>query len=74
MLDTVKLFPRFRIGRTPIEIYDYPVGITVAEVVAEKGNPVGDLGIVLVNSRHVHLDWELAEDDTLAIFPLQGGG
>ena len=71
---TVKLFASFRTGRTPIETSKYPVGTTVAQVVAGKGIPVADLGIMLINSRHVHLDRELAEGDTLAIFPLLGGG
>ena len=71
---TVKLFASFRTDRTPIEIRDYPDGTTVADVVAEKGIPVGELGIMLINSRHVHLDRVLAEGDILAIFPLLGGG
>ena len=71
---TVKLFASFRTGRTPIEICDYPAGATVAEDVAQKGIPVADLGIMLLNHRHVHLDRELADGDVLAIFPLLGGG
>lgn len=71
---TVKLFASFRTGRTPIEICHYPDGATVADVVAEKGIPVGEIGIMLINCRHVHLDRELAEGDLLAIFPLLGGG
>ena len=71
---TVKLFASFRTGRTPIEIRDYPAGTTVADVVAEQGIPVAELGIMLINHRHVHLDRELADGDILAIFPLLGGG
>jgi len=71
---TVKLFASFRAGRTPIETRDYPVGSTVADVVSEKGIPVADIGIMMINSRHVHLDRELAEGDVLALFPLLGGG
>ena len=71
---TVKLFASFRTGRTPIEICEYPAGTTVADVVAEKGIPVAELGIMLINARHVHLDRELADGDLLAIFPLLGGG
>ena len=71
---TVKLFASFRTGRTPMEVCDYPPGTTVADVVAEKGIPVADLGIILVNHRHVHLDRELADGDILALFPLLGGG
>jgi molybdopterin converting factor small subunit len=71
---TVKLFASFRTGRAPIEICDYPPGTTVADVVTEKGIPVPELGIMLVNCRHVQLDRQLAEGDILAIFPLLGGG
>ena len=71
---TVKLFASFRTGRTPIEICSYPAGATVADVVAEKGIPEAEIGIMLINSRHVHLDRLLAEGDVLAIFPLLGGG
>jgi sulfur-carrier protein len=71
---TVKLFASFRTGRTPKETRDYPVGTTVADVVAEQEIPVAEIGIMLVNSRHVHLDRELADGETLAIFPLLGGG
>jgi len=71
---TVKLFASFRAGRTPIEVCDYPVGTSVADVVADKGVPVAEIGIMLVNCRHVHLDRELSDGDLLAIFPLLGGG
>jgi len=71
---TVKLFASFRTGRTPIEVCDYPVGTSVADVVAEKGIPVAEIGIMLVNCRHVQLDRELVDGDLLAIFPLLGGG
>ena len=71
---TVKLFASFRTGRTPIEVCDYSDGTTVQQVVAQKGIPVADLGIMLLNHRHVHLDRVLADGDVLAIFPLLGGG
>ena len=71
---TVKLFASFRTGRVPIEACSYPPDTTVAEVVAEKGIPVQEIGIVLINHRHVKLDRVLADGDTLAIFPLLGGG
>ena len=71
---TVKLFASFRTGRTPIEICDYPAGTTVADLVSERGIPVTELGIMLINCRHVHLDRELADGDIVAIFPLLGGG
>jgi sulfur-carrier protein len=71
---TVKLFASFRTGRTPMEVCDYPAGTTVGDVVAEKGIPVTELGIMLINCRHVHLDRDLVDGDLLSIFPLLGGG
>lgn len=71
---TVKLFASFRDGRTPVETCDYPPGSKVADVVAQKGIPVAEIGIMLVNCRHVQLERELADGDLLAIFPLLGGG
>ena len=71
---TVKLFATFRNGRTPLETRNYPVGTTVADLVAEREIPVAEIGIMLVNCRHVQLDRELADGDLVAIFPLLGGG
>lgn len=71
---TVKLFATFRIGRFSIESRDYPEGTTVADVVRELSLPENEVGIMMVNSRHVKLDHRLAEGDTLALFPLLGGG
>ncbi len=71
---TVKLFASFRTGRTPVETKDYPPGTKVADIIAEQRIPVAELGIIMVNSRHVSVDRELVDGDTLAIFPLLGGG
>jgi molybdopterin converting factor small subunit len=71
---TVKLFANFRHGRFNIEVRQYPPGTTVGQIVEEIGIPKNELGILLVNSRHVALDRELHDGDTLALFPLVGGG
>ena len=71
---TVKLFATFRTGRFTIEPRDYPEGTTVADVVRDLNLAEKELGIMLVNSRHVKLDHRLAAGDTLALFPLLGGG
>lgn len=71
---TVKLFATFQRGRFIIEQRDYPAGTTVGAIAAELDLPEADLGIVMVNSRHVKLDRELADGDVLALFPLVGGG
>jgi molybdopterin converting factor small subunit len=71
---TVKLFASFRTGRFEIETVDYPAGTTVADVADGLKLPQSELGIMMINSRHVKLERVLVEGDTLALFPLLGGG
>jgi molybdopterin converting factor small subunit len=71
---TVKLFASFRAGRFEIETGDYPAGTTVADVADSLKLPHSELGIMMVNNRHVKLERVLAEGDILALFPLLGGG
>lgn len=71
---TVKLFATFRTDRFDIETRDYPEGTTVGGVVDDLQLPREQLGILMINGRHVDLDRVLAEGETLAIFPLVGGG
>jgi molybdopterin synthase sulfur carrier subunit len=71
---TVKLFASFRTGRFDIESVDYPAGTTVADVADGLKLPLSELGIMMINGRHVKLDRPLADGDTLALFPLLGGG
>jgi molybdopterin converting factor small subunit len=71
---TVKLFATFQKGRFQIEEREYPPGTLVGSIIAELQIPVESLGIVMINHRHVKLDRELVAGDTLAIFPLVGGG
>lgn len=71
---TVKLFATFQKGRFVIEQREYPPGTLVGSVVSELQIPAESLGVVMINHRHVNLDRELADGDTLAIFPLVGGG
>jgi len=71
---TVKLFATFQKGRFVIEQREYPPGTLVGSVISELQIPQASLGVVMINHRHVNLDRELADGDTLAIFPLVGGG
>jgi len=71
---TIKLFATFRQGRFDIELRNYPEGTKVKDVVNELKLSEQELGILMVNSRHVDLDRVLVEGETLAIFPLVGGG
>ncbi|MSN26468.1 MAG: MoaD/ThiS family protein [Geobacter sp.] len=74
MIITVKLFASFRSGRFDIKSCEYPPGTTVADVADSLKLPQGELGIMMINSRHVKLERVLVEGDTLALFPLLGGG
>jgi len=71
---TVKLFASFRTGRFDIENGDYPEGTTVGDIADSLMLPRTELGIMMINNRHVKLDRLLEEGDTLALFPLLGGG
>lgn len=71
---TVKLFATFRKDRFDVDVREVPPGTTVSRVVREAHLPEKEIGIVLVNSRHADLSRELADGDTVAIFPLVGGG
>lgn len=70
----VKLFATFRAGRFDIETRQYPDGMTAGQIIDELQLPREKLGIVMVNSRHIDLDRAMRDGETLAIFPLVGGG
>lgn len=71
---TIKLFATFRVGRFASKVQECLPGTTVGEIIGELKIPEKELGMVLVNSRHVELDQQLNEGDSLSIFPLVGGG
>jgi molybdopterin converting factor small subunit len=71
---TVKLFATFRIGHFAEEIQEYPAGTRIAEVIGKLQIPEPQVGMIMLNNRHAEPDQELHEGDTLAIFPLVGGG
>jgi molybdopterin converting factor small subunit len=71
---TVKLFATFRVGRFDVATRDYPPGTRIVDVIGELGIPETEIGMIMVNSRHAEPDRELQEGDSLALFPLVGGG
>ena len=71
---TVKLFATFRNGRFKVADRDLPAGTDCRVIVAGLGLTDEEIGIVLVNGRHEPLDHVLRDGDTLALFPLVGGG
>jgi molybdopterin converting factor small subunit len=71
---TVRLFLSFRTGRFHTETMECPAGITVAGVATRLALPDDKVGLVLVNDRQADFRRELADGDTLALFPVVGGG
>jgi molybdopterin converting factor small subunit len=71
---TVKLFAGFRDNRFKVAEKDYPETTTVNDVLNELGINVPELGVALINGRHVQKEQELTEGVTLSLFPKVGGG
>ncbi len=71
---TVKLFAYFRDNRFVAEVHDYPDNITVGDIVDGLGIDRNEIGITMLNSKHCSFEDRPAESDTLAIFPMVGGG
>ncbi len=71
---TVKLFAHLRQGRFVCRDMDIAPETTVARIVEQLGINQEEVGVTMINSRHCTLDATPQEGDTLAIFPLVGGG
>ena len=71
---TVSLFATFRVGRFREQQRDYPEGTRLLEVISDIGVREEEIGMVLINGRHAPLDQALRAGDSLACFPLLGGG
>jgi sulfur-carrier protein len=71
---TVKLFAMFQKGRFAVETREYPPATTVKDIVADLHIPEFEIGVLMVNGRHVTFDHTLGGDDVLAFFPGIGGG
>lgn len=71
---TVKLFATLRIGREKIMEMDVGETSSVSDIVHLLELPAGEVAIIMINGRGAELDSQLAENDTLALFPPVGGG
>ena len=71
---TLKLFANFRLERFKIKEQEVAPATTCEEIVLSLGIPLAEIGVVLVNGRHALLTQSLQEGDSLALFPLVGGG
>jgi molybdopterin synthase sulfur carrier subunit len=70
----VKLFAGFRDNRFKVAEKDLPEETTVSDVLDELGIKAPELGVALVNGRHVQKDHVLIDGETLSLFPKVGGG
>ncbi|NWJ40292.1 MAG: MoaD/ThiS family protein [Geothrix sp.] len=71
---TIKLFAHFRDGRFKEAEHQFAPGVDCRQIILGLGFRLGEMGIVMVNGQHAPLDYQLNERDTLALFPLVGGG
>ncbi|HEX9401750.1 MAG TPA: MoaD/ThiS family protein [Anaeromyxobacter sp.] len=71
---TIKLFATFQKGRFVTAERECAPGTTLATLVDALGIPREEIGVLLVRGRHAELEHAPAQDDTVAIFPLLGGG
>jgi molybdopterin converting factor small subunit len=71
---TIKLFASLRKGRFDIDARAYTPGITCRQIIHEVGIPEKEVRLMFVNGRHASLEDQLADGDTLALFPPIGGG
>jgi sulfur-carrier protein len=74
MTITVKLFASLRDNRFKISAREQSDGTDCRKIMRDLGIPEEEVGIVLINGRHFSLDQVLNDGDTLAVFPLVGGG
>ncbi len=71
---TVKLFAGFRNDRFKIEDREFPNDATVGDVLTSLDIDAPELGVALINGRHVTKEQVLLEGETLSLFPKVGGG
>ena len=71
---TVKLFAYFRDNRFNIEEWDIDNGTTVGSIVDSLDIDREEVGVLMINHKHTQFDVEPQTGDTLAIFPVVGGG
>lgn len=74
MVLNIKLFATFRNGRFAQEAKEFEEGTRIENIVSELGIPKEEIGIILVGGRHQGLDYEPNPGETIALFPLLGGG
>lgn len=71
---TVRLFADFRKNRFVEERRTYSDTATVTEIVISLGIDPEEVGIVMVDRRKSDMNANLSDGQTLALFPVVGGG
>jgi molybdopterin converting factor small subunit len=71
---TVKLYAVLQIGRFQEKVLSYPLGATVADVVASLELPSEHVDILLINGVHAETGALLNENDVLSVLPMVEGG
>lgn len=71
---TIKLFAGFRENRFKVADQDMPEDCTVGDVLAALDINEPELGVALINGRHVTPDQTLKEGAVVSLFPKVGGG
>jgi len=71
---TVKLFAGFRNDRFKIEDREYPNETTVGDILTSLDIEHPELGVALINGRHVTKNTVVTDGQTLSLFPKVGGG
>ena len=54
--------------------WGYVPGLTCNRIIRDIGIPEKEVKLIFVNGRHASLEDQLADGDTLALFPPIGGG
>jgi sulfur-carrier protein len=70
----IKLFATLRTGRFVTKNLKIPNNSSIQTLCNEIGIPDDEKIIILINGRHAEKDYIISEGDTLAIFPIIGGG
>lgn len=70
----IKLFASLRTGRFETADRDVPAGAVIRDVLKAISVPEKEAHIIFVNGKHADPAAALHEGDTLAVFPLIGGG
>lgn len=71
---TVKLFAGFRDNRFKMAEQDYPEATTVGDILTSLNIDGPELGVALINGRHVIPEHVMVDGQTLSLFPKVGGG